>query len=768
MSGIRKFPFLFFFIVFVSITLSVSQTSSGAELYQKVTSDIINLHPNGKVIRAHNIYFERDSARFVLNDGLLYPLSEINGKIRSALFIGKGNFRMQPPLGVERKRLEQLYRNPVFNHDFQVLFLLFNDSTFINLSAQAQLTDQQAPKTETENIISDALGYFIHDDRIDYDILKTFLDEDTNSLFYAHFYDDDRYDPFFFIISPYSDEAVSFLRRSEQSSHLYQQWEEICRFPLSSSAIKTGPFMKVLGYDIDTRMPYHSLLSDQLDYIGSTKLTATMLRPGQRWLYFYLDEKITVDSVKNADGHNLYFVKGDKQNYLFVEADKKLSQGDTLKLNIFYHSKQFLNRTVYGWIVMGDESTWYPVYGIRIKADYHFTYTYPSKFDLVSVGELVGSKEKDDMVISEWKTPGPIANASFNIGLFKRKEIREPNLPKVVVLKTEKYGIVERRNTLEEILDDEINCLRFFDYLLGSLPINTLYISESPYGHGLAYPGLIHLSTLTYVNYTRGGSEELFRAHETAHQWWGIGVDYRTYRDKWLAEGFAQFFGLWYMQKALKNNAPYFDALREWKEALLEQENPPPVALGSRANTLVLYNKAAWILHMLRGMLIDLQTMNEDLFVSIMRDFYNRFEGKKAGTEDFKMLLERHLKQNMDWFFDQWVYGVDLPHMVYAVHPVKLDNESYRVYFGVRTKNVSDGFTMPVIIEIELSNGYKARTSRWITAPLTQFEIALPMEPDEIRFNAFESVLAEVEEMRWSSFKEEFLENPANGKTEKP
>ncbi len=745
--------------------------------YQKILDDILELQTGTECFAVENVPFERDSGKFYLKKGRIYPLSPIDGRRRAALFYGDGSFRMRPSLPIEEAELKRLTGQKEFRYDFRVLFFLFNDTTFAQITAHARPVTAKPLQHKTKDVLADVRDYLIHyDTMLDRDIAKVLLDAEENSLFYAHFYDDDRFEPYFFFVSPYDEENVSLRRWSESSTHFYRKQAEICRFPVSKPNRENGPYMRVQKYNITTEMPFHSVLSDQLDYRGQTNLTTVMLRPNQRWLYFYLNQEILVDSVLNAAGQKLDFVKDDKFSYVFVDAGRTLDKGDTLRLRFFYHSEKFLNRMIFGWISMRDESTWYPQYGSREKAYFNFTYTYPSKFELVSVGERVSRKQTDDLITASWNTPLPIANASFNIGSFKSIEIQEANLPKAVVLKTKKYGLTGRRNTEEEVLDDAINSLRFFTHLLGWPPINTLYISESPSRHGLAYPGLIRLSLLTFLFYNPGGFEELFRSHETAHQWWGIGVDYRTYRDKWLAEGFAQFFGLWYVQKALRDNTIYLKTLRQWKETLFQRETLPPVYLGTRIAEgvtpadyqWIIYNKGAWILHMLRNMLIDLQTMDEEIFVAIMRDFYNSYLGKKAGTEDFKAIVERHLKQDMDWFFDQWVYGNEMPVFEYAVHPVKWGDTGYKVYFGVHTKNVSDGFIMPVIIEIKLSNGYKARTSRWIKAPLTTFEISLPIEPEEIRFNAFESVLARTEEIDWDSFKEDFLSEQADQNTEQP
>ena len=77
---------------------------------------------------------------------------------------------------------------------------------------------------------------------------------------------------------------------------------------------------------------------------------------------------------------------------------------------------------------------------------------------------------------------------------------------------------------------------------------------------------MVSLSWVTFQNTSDAGDDELFRAHEVAHQWWGIGVDFESYHDQWLSEGFANFSGLWYMQTVRHDNRKYFDMLRPLAE----------------------------------------------------------------------------------------------------------------------------------------------------------------------------------------------------------
>ena len=74
----------------------------------------------------------------------------------------------------------------------------------------------------------------------------------------------------------------------------------------------------------------------------------------------------------------------------------------------------------------------------------------------------------------------------------------------------------------------------------------------------------MRFSWATFAQTSTQGDDEVFRAHEVAHQWWGIGVDFTSYHDQWLSEGFANFSGLWYLQTVSGKNETYFDMLRQW------------------------------------------------------------------------------------------------------------------------------------------------------------------------------------------------------------
>ncbi len=112
------------------------------------------------------------------------------------------------------------------------------------------------------------------------------------------------------------------------------------------------------------------------------------------------------------------------------------------------------------------------------------------------------------------------------------------------------YIIIDQRNMQEAVANDITNALKLFATLFGDSPYRHFYVTEIPYGEGVSFPGMIDLSFSTFLTTSLDGFDAFFRAHETAHQWFGNGVRSATYRDAWLSEGLASYCGLLYLRRA--------------------------------------------------------------------------------------------------------------------------------------------------------------------------------------------------------------------------
>ena len=111
----------------------------------------------------------------------------------------------------------------------------------------------------------------------------------------------------------------------------------------------------------------------------------------------------------------------------------------------------------------------------------------------------------------------------------------------------------------------------YTDYF-GPYPFESLLVTETPTYNGLAFPGLVLLSFQAFGN-LHTGEAELFRAHEVAHQWWGVSVPFENYRDQWLSEGFSQYSAALYTFKGLQREDQFLDMLDAWRLDVLGEVN---------------------------------------------------------------------------------------------------------------------------------------------------------------------------------------------------
>src|SRR6266699_3402429 len=123
----------------------------------------------------------------------------------------------------------------------------------------------------------------------------------------------------------------------------------------------------------------------------------------------------------------------------------------------------------------------------------------------------------------------------------------------------------------------------------------------------------------------------------------------------------------------------------------------------------LIYPKGAYILHMLRMMMY--QTRETDMqFQAMMHDFVKSYFNKDVSTEDFKRIVEKHMTKEMDidhngkmdWFFDEWVYGTEVPGYQFD-YQIASDGT---ISGKVTQSGVSDKFVMLVPIYLDFGKGW--------------------------------------------------------------
>ncbi len=169
----------------------------------------------------------------------------------------------------------------------------------------------------------------------------------------------------------------------------------------------------------------------------------------------------------------------------------------------------------------------------------------------------------------------------------------------------------------------------------------------------------------------------------------------------------------------------------------------------------LLYAKGAYVLHMLQMMMWD-QSTGDQQFKAMMQDFVNTYRGKAATTEEFKAVVEKHMtptmdaaeNKKMDWFFDEYVYGTQLPtqRVDYANFDTGPDGDVVMA-IKISQSGVTDKFRMPVPIYLELADGKIAFLGRIRLIGNSAFEQKVPLKglkekPKRAMVNYYDDVLA--------------------------
>ncbi len=678
---------------------------------------------------------------------------------------------------MERERLAFFEKTQDLVAPLNAVVLLFADTTAVQL--QRSLSFRDGPVSpDAARAIKDALEYLRDDDSpsFDPDLMEAFLNQDSTDLFYAHIQRPKK-DPLMFTVNSRLNEAVQLATRARRKRWIGKQTEVISQFPRQGDTVRAStyerrPRVGISHYTIDTHLE-HTAMGD-VRFSAATRIVVAAEASVGPWVPLRLFDELDVDSARWEGGTPAGFAKPKKSPILWVNLERRLSPGETKTLTLFYRG-DLIDR--FGdWFFIKSSAAWYPIpLDGRSLATFDLTYRVPSSLVLASVGERKDSTAENRTIITRWVTKTPVSFAAFNVGRFKEYQIRQEGAPPITVLASDdahkaytrallrggEAGPGPQRKMKEVVGSDVLNSMKFFQSVFGTAPAGHFYATEVPYFHGVAFPGLVHLSWTTFRNTQEDGFDEFFRAHEVAHQWWGLGVDYTTYHEQWLSEGFASFAGLWYLQRFRKDNHKYYDMLERWRADIMNRRNDPaPVWLGWRNSSgmdeagysVIVYRKGAWALHMLRIMMLDLKTMNEDRFTATMRDFYQTYKGKRASTEDFRKVAEKQLGTDLGWFFDQWIYGSDVPTYRVAYRTVPADNGQYRVKLQVAQAHVPEDFQMYVPVTLDLGNDRVARLRVKVRGPKSEIDLPLmPAEPKALKFNDLDGVLAEVKMVDWSN-----------------
>ena len=187
-------------------------------------------------------------------------------------------------------------------------------------------------------------------------------------------------------------------------------------------------------------------------------------------------------------------------------------------------------------------------------------------------------------------------------------------------------------------------------------------------------------------------------ANTIAHQWWGVSVSPASRDDWWLSDGFSRYSEARYVEQAA-GPAGLEEAVKDMSVGALAYDTVPLASVSKldmfspEAQSLVT-DKGAMVLHMLRWV------EGDQKYDKTMRDFFAKYTGKSATTDDFANVAEQDYGDQLRWFFSQWFDSTGAPEFKtkYTIYRLG-NNKGFRVV-GEITQDL-DLFRMPVELKID-------------------------------------------------------------------
>jgi hypothetical protein len=745
---------------------SCPQTTNA--LYARIRS--VGLDPR-RVYRVREAAIDRPNLHLDFDNGTLAFTQDICGRITGAFFDGDGEVRLRPPNHVERGSLALFTGMAILEEQFESGYLRFNDDT------AAALLPFLVPVADSSAFIqewSEPSQSFAA-----FDALRLLLDfshflpapgakesaPKFPPLLHAHLFGK-KLGAFEVVWDATNAEPLwAGQPRVKDGILFFDVWTSFAPGNADTEAAAKVAEASISEFKIRaTVLPPTALRA-------SADLLLRIRAGGQRALLFELSRYLKVDSIE-TDGHGLDFIQNPAiegshlqrlgNDLVAVVFPESLRAGQELKLR-FRYAGDVLADAGNGLLYVGARGTWFPNFGLS-PAQFDMEFRYPEGYTLIATGKPAprsGNTEGDAPTdkVSRWIADRPIPVAGFNLGKYVRAEAKagkvlveaystrgmEASFPKPQAEVKQQPAFPGRlqsqRNTpiviapppaspardVQAVADRAAKAITNFSQWFGPYPYDSLALAQMPGDLSQGWPGLVFLSSFAFLSsqeqtdlrldpVTRSLDTQVL-VHETAHQWWGDLVQWKSYHDQWISEGLADYAALLALEQ--KNPTQFRDVLEKYRRDLLASNkdgerlrDAGPVTLGLRLESshfpagfeAIGYERGTWLFHMLRCMLRDAEMQDaklrdtetasrsrkahggkadpDELFFRALRKIRERYAGKKITTEELLQVFEEELprplwyehRHKLDWFLDSWINGTTIPEL--EAHEIRINEKN--------------------------------------------------------------------------------------------
>jgi hypothetical protein len=747
------------------------------------------------------IELRRGDAVLSFEEGTLAFLLPFEGRVTGVVFSGRGHILAVPRDPSEKQQMGYFLGAPVLDQDFVTAYIRFTDDTADELLHQFQVANLE-PQMDASFILEWEPALAQPNPRQTLRILLDWLSPNRQAYFYSAL-EGVATGAFDLVLDAHRDEQF-LLGQSHKAAgkSYYDVWTS---HSLPGSVTHPVPF-RALRYAMDTTIrPDNSL-----DATASVHLRAET--GAERVLAFQLARDLVVDKVTDEQGAALAFFQNEGmtfqqrsvrgEDFIQVILPEPAARNQELTLH-FHYRGNVIENAGNGVLFVGARESWYPHLGDAAAfADYDLTMRWPHKLRLVATGSKLEEHEEGDFRVGHWKTERPAPVAGFNLGdyaaasfsseghsidVYANRELEESlrtrlsmNDGSSLAIASNSHGIASTGHPIPPMLSpspadalrqlgkEMDSSIHFYESFSGPFPFHTLSVSQIPGSFAQGWPGLLYLSTFSFLSAdaqrraglnTKGQEQfnDLVPYHEVAHQWWGNVVAWSSYRDQWIDEAIANYLALLFADSQKIPDHTLRLWLTRFREQLVEKSsgNAAPASeigaltLGTRLDSskspngyeTVIYSKGAWIFHMLHEMLRRPGDRNPDArFSALLRAIATKYAYRAFSTEDLQHEVEAVMTpgmdleggRSMDWFFAEWVRGDGIPHyrVEFTVRPSEKG-------FVIRGKLFQKGVPRSFIASVPLYASGGAVRNAFLGAvvavgPETSFQFLMPTHPSKI------------------------------------
>ena len=492
-------------------------------------------------------------------------------------------------------------------------------------------------------------------------------------------------------------------------------------------------------------------LTDANDEIaGETTVDLRFLEPGVTQVFLDLtslhDGKGMRVAAVSSHGAPLPFRHA--VDRLAITLDSAPAPGERRQFTVEYRGipgdglhiarNKFGDRTFFSWNWPTLARQWLPLIDHPSdKATSEFLVTAPAQYQVVANGLLQEELDLGDgRRMTHWKESVPIASWLNNIGVAQFAS-RHFATARGVPLQTWVFPR-DRDNGILTFEEPTRQAMEFFASHIGPYPYEKLADVQVA---GMA-GGMEHASAIFYGERSVSPRPAFsLVAHEVAHQWFGDSVTEKDWDDAWLSEGFATYFAALATEFYAGTDA-FLDVMRHSRTRILalEKETPgiavvhdilPEIHHGSAPGPIV-YQKGAWTLHMLRGVL------GTEKFWTGIRQYYRRFRDSNASTLDLRRVMEETSGADLGWFFDQWLLRPGSPVVSggWTYHAA-----ARQIEIDLAQTQPGAAYRLPLEFTLTFAGAPPAVRRIECTAKVQKFQIAAPTEPSSVELDPGVGVL---------------------------